>query len=314
MSDLWVTALSRNEDLPNGSYVLLYNAESGELINSVFTSDKTSEMGIGGGLTGGAVDPVTGYPYWTEFFHGHIMRMPPDFSSPPEIFIEDTGYSNTRAMRPESLVIRGDRFLIGHADWAWEFPVLAEWNRNAEFVAEYNPEPEEAAIDWIDLASDDRTIFYTSEGTRIMRYDLVTKSQLSDFAIVPNETLYALVLRKADNHVFVVGYQRIYHFDSEGQLVTTFQPRSDSVPVVGNGEDFSFFAGCLSIDEQTLYVGDNLAPSEVYDRGRRIWAINTVTGEGQDVPFIILPSYASEPGGLFTGQAVGGWTVGRIGM
>jgi hypothetical protein len=41
--------------------------------------------------------------------------------------------------------------------------------------------------DWVDLAADQRTIFYTSQGRRILRFDTQANTQLPDFAILPDE-------------------------------------------------------------------------------------------------------------------------------
>src|SRR5262249_9182290 len=49
--------------------------------------------------------------------------------------------------------------------------------------------------DWIDLASDQRTLYYTSEGREIKRYDLRTHTQLADFAPLPGLVGEAYALR-----------------------------------------------------------------------------------------------------------------------
>lgn len=249
---------------------------------------------------GGAVDPVSGYAYWTNFSHGTVTRMPPDFSG-VEVFISDTGYSRGIGDNPESLVIRGDRFLVGHAD-AGPSPYrrrgIAEWDRNGNFVTAYYPIVGRRGTDWISLAPDDRTLFYTSEDGTIRRYDLVNRTQLTDFAS-PGGVLFAVLVRQSDEHVFVTGNRIVYHYGSTGQLLKTFAPKPTPE---------TLFAACLSLDERTLFTGEY--------NGHRLWAIDIATGVGLEAPFATLPSYASGVGGIFSlggmVQYEGGWSVGRI--
>lgn len=57
-----------------------------------------------------------------------------------------------------------------------------------QLLAEYTVEVENEGIDYIDLAEDQKTIHYTSAGERVMRFDTVANTQLSDFGSVPLET------------------------------------------------------------------------------------------------------------------------------
>ena len=48
-------------------------------------------------------------------------------------------------------------------------------------LATFDPAPEIRGTDWIDLAADQRTLLYTSEGNSIKRFDVVNNVQLPDY-------------------------------------------------------------------------------------------------------------------------------------
>jgi hypothetical protein len=70
---------------------------------------------------------------------------------------------------------------------------VIEYDSTGTQVAVFSPQAEDRGTDWIELAADQKTLFYTSEGTHVKRYDLSTSTQLTDFASVPG-TSYALRL------------------------------------------------------------------------------------------------------------------------
>ena len=55
-------------------------------------------------------------------------------------------------------------------------------------LASFNVATTVVGSDWIDLAADQCTMFYTSEGTEVKRFDVCTNTQLADFA--PPGTLH----------------------------------------------------------------------------------------------------------------------------
>ena len=64
-------------------------------------------------------------------------------------------------------------------------PYIAEFNPSGENVANIGPVATgETGDDWIDLASDQCTIFYTTETNVIYRYNKCTNTQLSPFISV----------------------------------------------------------------------------------------------------------------------------------
>jgi hypothetical protein len=80
--------------------------------------------------------------------------------------------------------------------------------------------------DWIDLAADQCTMFYTSEGTDVKRFDVCTNTQLADFA--PPGTLHgkAFALRllhpAQGGGLLVADSQDIHRLDGSGAVVQTY--------------------------------------------------------------------------------------------
>jgi hypothetical protein len=74
--------------------------------------------------------------------------------------------------------------------------------------------------DWIALGQDDCTMTYTSRGVRVLRYDVCTRQQLTDFASVPTPA-YGVVLLP-DGGALVAGSSVIRRLDAQGAQTTTY--------------------------------------------------------------------------------------------
>jgi len=94
---------------------------------------------------------------------------------------------------------------------------------------------------WVDLASDGCTIFYTSLGPNVKRFDVCTTTQLPDFNLAPlpgGETHALHVL--PDGGVLVSTGQVVSRLDAAGALVQTYSVSGESqywtgVDLVGDG-------------------------------------------------------------------------------
>jgi sugar lactone lactonase YvrE len=77
--------------------------------------------------------------------------------------------------------------------------------------------------DWIDLASDQKTVFITEEGGDIARWDLSTHSALADFANgVGSGSLYAIRIA-TNGDVFVASSDgNVYRLNSAGAIIQTY--------------------------------------------------------------------------------------------
>ena len=74
--------------------------------------------------------------------------------------------------------------------------------------------------DWIDLAPDQCTLYYTSQGSTVLRYDVCTNRQLSTFASGLNTGLGLRVL--PDNTVLVAEKTDIVRLDASGHIIKTY--------------------------------------------------------------------------------------------
>lgn len=120
-------------------------------------------------------------------------------------------------------------------------------------LAAYTVVRQDRGSDWIELAADQRTLYYTSESSAIKRFDLVANTQLPDF--LPSGTLgesYALRLLPGGG-LIVANWRDIRHFDSAGHLIRTYA-------VTGEG---SWFAMNLDPDGRSFWSA-GLCSGNVY--------------------------------------------------
>jgi hypothetical protein len=80
----------------------------------------------------------------------------------------------------ESCVFDGaGDFYVGQADGSRD---ILKFDPSGALIGTFNPATGPRGSDWIDLAADQCTIYYTSEGQDIRRFDVCTNTQLANFA------------------------------------------------------------------------------------------------------------------------------------
>ena len=136
---------------------------------------------------------------------------------------------------------------------------------------------EDKGTDWLDLASDQKTMFYTSEGGRIMRLDVSgTGTQLGDFADIGGTSFALRLLPPGDGSggLLVANSSDIKRLDGAGNIVQTYDaPGEDSwfaLNLDPNGK--SFWAGDFSTGD---FFRFNIATGAI-----EVGPINTGTGSG----------------------------------
>ncbi len=107
--------------------------------------------------------------------------------------------------------------------------------------------------DWIDLAADQHTLFYTSESSNIYRYDVATSTQLPDFATGLAGPCFALRIRP-NGEVMVACASVVYRLSATGSIIQSY-------PVGGGGEEI--FALNLDPDNTSFWTG-SLSPGTIY--------------------------------------------------
>ena len=173
---------------------------------------KVLETGSGSIMTGVCFD-LEGNLYATNFDEPSISK----FDRDGRVIVRRWGgpYNS----HPESCVADASGHMYtGEVDGQ---NVLRKFTTAGRLVATYRPQTEVRGVDWIDLAEDQCTMFYTSEGVRVMRYDVCRDRQLSDFASLGG-TCYALRLRE-NGEVLVACSDRVYRLSPQGARLQTYE-------------------------------------------------------------------------------------------
>ncbi len=160
-------------------------------------------------------------------------------------------------------------------------PYVAEFAPDGTRLPDIGPMNTELyGVDWIDLASDECTLYYTTEGTDIMRYNKCTNTQLSNFNTVPfDASQSAFQLRiLPDGSVLVADSNAVLHLDANGNLIKTYS--CSSLPGCGD----QLFALSLDPDGTSFWTGDAVSGG--------LWRIDMATGN-------ILQTINTDSGAFF---------------
>jgi outer membrane protein assembly factor BamB len=158
----------------------------------------------------------------------------------------------------------------------------------------YSVEPEGRRSLWIDLAGDGCTLFYTSQGPDVKRFDVCTNTELPNFNLKPmpgGETQGLRVL--PDGGVLVSSGAVIARLDYAGALVQVYDvPTSDP----------SYWVGLDLVPNGTFWAVDS-ASSNVYQfdlaTGKVRGRFNTGTPSRTPVDVVVRRAKTpSAPGGL----------------
>jgi hypothetical protein len=126
---------------------------------------------------------------------------------------------------------------------------LRKWDYTGLQLAAYAPAVQARGMDWIDLDAGQCTIYYTSEGNSIKRFDVCGNRQLPDFAAnLPGQTCYALRLR-VNGEIIVACSNQAVRVDATGAVIQTY-------PVSNYPGATLFFAANLDPDGTSFWTGD----------------------------------------------------------
>ncbi len=230
------------------SNVGVYDPSSGNLLNTL--TDDTNEQ-----FTTGSAFDANGNFYVTDDYSGDVSEFSPD-GTPLGQFA--TGLTN-----PLSLVFdnQGDLY-VGQQTT----PYIAEFSPTGQRLPDIGPLATELyGDDWIDLASDQCTLYYTSEGTDIERYNKCTNTQESNFNAAPLAGSAAYEVRiLADGDVLVADSTAVYMLDENGNVIQSYS--CDSMP----GCQGQLFAVAVDPSGTSFWTGDSFSGN--------IWQINLATG------------------------------------
>ena len=150
-------------------------------------------------------------------------------------------------------------------------------------VEELRPAGEYGGIFWMDLAADDCTLFYTSIGPNIKRFDVCAGAQLPDFntAALPGAFTHDLRVL-SDGGVLVSNDTVIARLDATGALVQTYQGPPEN----------TLWAGLDLVGDGTFWVA-NYYTSTIYKfdlaTGLVVGSFNTGTPPNTAVAVRVMP-------------------------
>ncbi len=197
---------------------------------------------------------------------------------------------------PESCVVDGDGHVYtGEADHE---QLIRKFDAGGNLLATFDAAGDDRGTDWIELAADQCTMYYTSEGRRVKRYDVCRDRQLPDFAGGLQPDCYSLRLR--DNGELMVACQaQIYRLGAGGQVMQTY-------PITGE----YLFAMNLDPDGKTFWTAGQQTGN--------VYRVDIETGNGAGSPHfsITKPQRRStgfelldQLGSLFDNIIVGGLAI-----
>jgi hypothetical protein len=196
--------------------------------------------------TAGMAFDTSGQLYVTNFSIGTISQFNFDGSLKNGSFV--TGQVNN-----ESISMPGGNFpmLVGDAGQN----VINQYNSSGMRLNSYTVAIQSRGTDWVDLQPDGHTVLYTSEGTSILSYNILTRMQNPDFIDGLAGPVYALrtVLTGAFAGDVLVADTSNVELVNSGGIVKTYLPGSTQL-----------FA--LNLDRTgTAFWTADLSTGEVYE-------------------------------------------------
>jgi PKD repeat protein len=177
---------------------------------------KTLNTGRGGSVTGMAFDALDEL-YVTDFTADGVSKID---GSGNLIGNFGTAYN----CQPESMVFdQAGNAYVGETGCSH---AILKFDPYGNLLAGSAVTTEVEGSDWIDLASDQCTIFYTSQGTTVFRFNACTGQQLAVFATGLHTGLGLRIL--PDASVLVADQQDIVHLDSAGRTIGTYTATGES--------------------------------------------------------------------------------------
>jgi sugar lactone lactonase YvrE len=149
---------------------------------------------------------------------------------------------------PESILFdAAGNVYVGEADGSH---AILKFSSAGEPAGSFLATTQDRGTDWIDLAADQCTIHYTSEGSEILRYNVCTNTELTPFVTGLQGPCYAHRIRP-NGEELVACTTQVYHLDSTGAIIQTYSFAG------------TLFALNLDPDGNTFWTAD-LAGGTVY--------------------------------------------------
>ena len=153
---------------------------------------------------------------------------------------------------PESLSFdSAGNVYVGQADGSHS---VLNFDPSGTLLNTFSPATENRGTDWVEIAADQCTLFYTSEGVLVKRFNACTNSQLADFNTAPLPGAFAYAHRLLPSGgILVADSSEVVRLDASGNQIQTYSP-----PNTGN-----LFALNLDPDGTSFWTAD-LGNGEVF--------------------------------------------------
>ena len=193
--------------------VLVSDEFSGNVYEFTPTGSAVQTLATGQSITTGSAFDGSGNFYVTNFNAAAVSKFDPNGNL---LGTFGSGYNAD----PESISFNmvGDAF-VGQADGTHN---MLEFNASGSPVATFSPATEGRGTDWVDLASDQCTMRYTSEGTSVKQFNVCTNTQLPDFATgLPGSFAYEL-RQRPNGEVLVADSSQVIRLSSAGAVLQSY--------------------------------------------------------------------------------------------
>lgn len=184
---------------------------------------------------------------------------------------------------PESCVLDSDGNLYVGFE-AEPGGTLQKLNPGGDIIESYTPDSDISGADQIDLAADQCTMLYTSEGGTIKAFDVCDGDQLPDFATGLGSNCNNLRIRP-NEEVLVACDSSVIRLSSSGEVIQQYDPAD-----TGGRGNTGLFALNLDPDGQHFYTA-------TYTEGL-VWRVDIDSGEGVTEPYIQTVIEGDSIGGL----------------
>jgi hypothetical protein len=163
-------------------------------------------------------------------------------------------------------------FYVGHASGDQD---IQRYDSAGTFIQKFNVTPGPVGSDWIDLAADQTTMFYCSEGQDVRRYDVGSDVQLTDFANGLGGAAFALRLLPpfdGTGGLIVANLGAVVRLDGSGAIVQSYDATNEN----------AWFSANLDPNGTSFWAGDfntsNFYRFNIQSGAVEIGPINTGTG------------------------------------
>ena len=238
-----------------GSGLVTHYDSTGTFLETISTA--------GSGYTTGSAFDSSGNLYVTNFSNGNFAQVTGPGDPHTASIVASPGGS------PESIVFDASgNYYVSNAGSS----IFTKYDSSGNLLNSYTAAVEDRGIDWLDLASDQTTMYYTSEGQNVYSYDVSTGTQLGLFStgVLTGSAAYALRVLD-DGGMLVADSQTIVRLDSSGNIVQSYDTASNNswfaLNLYPNGT--SFWSGDFSTGQlvkfdiasgavqQTIYTGSS---------------------------------------------------------